>query len=423
MNKIRSRSSSNTADNNQQNASRVKRISTAESRGELSPELSPIVTLLSAQTHRRYNEGVFMLLKDLDSDGNPADRVWNEVYGVLTGNQLAVWDAELLENLPIHSKQDENHIKDLENKPMYINFSDATFKALDVLPSANGDLRNVIIVSTTLKNRFLIQINSKEQFERWHAAFRLAAFEYKSLQEAYTAALLSARGSMLSDIKVVLAETKFEHEDWTSVRFGAGMPWKRCFAVIEPCNKKKKKSPNGKVHFYENEKKTKKMAMATLTEADSVYAIYPENYTIIDHSTMIKMDGEVLFEKKEGAKACSIFLMPEQHSAVPGYDTLIRFMIPLMDAFQLYGRPKRLNADKTDPASLLFALPVLPQVHYMDVNDLLKLTTSATTSAWSAKQWRSAIKDILRAKVAKGYTGCGSADELFLLVSIQIQNY
>ena len=63
----------------------------------LSPELIPIVTLLSAQSHRRYHEGVFLILKDLNSDGSPAQRVWKEVYGVLIGTQLALWDARTIE--------------------------------------------------------------------------------------------------------------------------------------------------------------------------------------------------------------------------------------------------------------------------------------------------------------------------------------
>ena len=35
--------------------------------------------------------------------------------------------------------------------------------------------------------------------------------------------------------------------------------------------------------------------------------------------------------------------MPEQHSSVPGFDTLIRFLVPLLDSFGLYGRPKDLK--------------------------------------------------------------------------------
>ncbi|KAH3661248.1 hypothetical protein OGAPHI_006655 [Ogataea philodendri] len=403
MNKLRAFSRKESGSSPKESSSLPKRVVTAESRGELSPALSPIVTLLSAQTHRRYNEGVFMLLKDLDSEGQAADRKWSEVYGVLIGNQLAIYSVELMEELQAKTKTN--------NKPSYINFTDATFKAVDVLPSSNGDLKNVIIVSTTLKNRYLIQIASVEQFRRWHAAFRLAATEYKLLQEAYTGALLSARGSLLSDIKVVLAETKFVHEDWTSVRFGAGMPWKRCFTEIEPPAKKhKKKFVPGKVTFYESEKKGKKLAMATITNANSIYAVYPQNYSVIDQSTMIKLDGSIVFSKDEGEKDCSIFLMPDQHSSVPGYDTLIRFLIPLLDAYHLYGRPKRLNADKSEIDSLLFALPVLPKLHYLEVDDLMQLTGSATTASWTSYQWTRGIKEILQPKVSNGYTGCGSTE-------------
>lgn len=367
----------------------------------MSPELAPIETLLSAQSNRKYHEGFFMLLKDLNGSGQPAARQWEEVYAVLIGNELSYWDAELMKN--------GDH--GFENKPNYLNFSDATFKALETLPTSEGSLSNVIVLSTTLKNRFLLQYSTKDQFRQWHAALRLASFEYTSLQEGYTAAMLSARGSMLSDIRVILAPTKFAREDWTGVRFGAGMPWKRCFTRIEPYKKQKKKKNQGKIgkiEFFESEKSKK--PMATIVSAESVYAVYPKNFTIIDQSTMVKLDGMIEFDKAEGPKECSIFLMPEQHSSVPGYDTLIRFLIPVLDAFKLYGRPERLNADKTDPNSLLFALPVLPNVHYLEVQDLLQLSSSSSSLSWDAFKWNNAIKQILQTKMSDGYTGCGSVD-------------
>ncbi|KAF6011142.1 hypothetical protein HII12_002736 [Brettanomyces bruxellensis] len=383
---------------------------TKEAQGELSPELAPIVTLLSAQMNRKYFEGFFMLLRDLTAEGKPAERRWQEVYGILIGNELSYWSADELKSGDV----------DAENKPSYINFTDATLKAEATLPSGQGELNNVIIASTTLKNRYLLQYSSSEQFYRWRSAFRLAEFEYRALQEAYTAALLSARGSLLSDIRVILAETKFDREDWVSVRFGAGMPWKRCFCVIKQSKKKKHKKKNsgmfgdgslGEVMFFETEKRSKKaLPIATIKEADSIYAVYPRNYMVIDHSTMVKLDGQIVFDEKEGPRQCSIFMMPEQHSAVPGYDTMIRFMIPLLDAFRLYGRPKRLNADKTDPDSLLFALPVLPNVHYLEVQDLMQLCSSSTSLSWTPPQWDEAVKRILRVKMGQGYTGCGSVD-------------
>jgi CCR4-NOT transcriptional complex subunit CAF120 len=375
----------------------------------VSPELAPIVTLLSAQAHRRYNEGVFMLLQSINVDGEPVpNRQWREVYGVLLGTQLAIWNVEELEKY----QNDTEALLNASSKPDYINFTDSSFRAVESLENSNG-LKNVIIVSTTLKNQYLLQYSELEDFHKWGAAFRLATFEYTSLQEAYTGALLSARGSKLSDIRTILAETKFAHEDWVSVRFGSGMPWKRCYAVIEQPSKK---SRNGKVYkgtvsFYKDEKKQKKGAMAVIRDANAAYALYPNSVKMIDHSTMIKLEGTVYFDtsKKALPKEASVYFMPEQHSAVPGYDTLIRFLVPLLNAFALYGRPKRLNADKNEMNSLLFGLPVLPHVHYLEVDDLILLSSNSSASNWLVTEWRTKIKEVLARKLASGYTGCGSS--------------
>lgn len=374
---------------------------------DIPPELAPIVTLLSAQQHRRYNEGVFMLLQSINSDGEPVpNRQWREVYGVLLGTQLAVWDVDELEK---HQNNTEA-LMNASSKPDYINFTDSSFRAVDRLENSQG-LKNIIIVSTTLKNQYLLQYQELENFHRWNAAFRLATFEYTSLQEAYTGALLSAKGSKLSDIRTILSESKFDYEDWVSVRFGSGMPWKRCFAVIEqPKKKSKKKLYKGSVSFYKDEKKQKKTAMAVIKDASAAYALYPQSHKLIDHSTMIKLEGTVFFDgsKKSLPKEASVYFMPEQHSAVPGYDTLIRFLVPLLDTFALYGRPKRLNANKNEVNSLLFGLPVLPHVHYLDVDDLILLASSPQSSNWLLTEWRLRTKEVLGRKLANGYTGCGS---------------
>ena len=385
----------------------------------LSPELVPIVTLLSAQSHRRYQEGVFLILKDLKSDGSPADRVWKEVFGLLIGTQLALWDAtELAKN-----GNDAEKLMNATLKPTYVNFTDAQLRVLDPsdtsLQGPNSSKKNVdntIVVSTTLKNRYFLQFSDRESFQKWVSAFRLSAFEFTLLQEAYTGAFLSTRGAKLSDIRVILADTKFDYEDWVSVRFGAGMPWKRCYAVISQPTKKNKEGKKkyvGEINFYENKKKTKKIkAMATVTNAYAVYAIYPQSPVLIDTSTMIKLEGLISFGKKDTPKDTDIFVMPEKHYAVPGYDTIIRFLIPTMNAFNLYGRPKRLIANKDDPSSLLFALPTLPHIHYLQVDDVLSLTKRSGSSQWNIQDWRQQMKELLSKKQSSGYTGCGSSTGL-----------
>ncbi|CCD25746.1 Caf120p NDAI_0F04280 [Naumovozyma dairenensis CBS 421] len=376
----------------------------------LSPELVPIVTLLSSQTHRRYHDGVLLVLQDLKNDGTPASRTWKEFYGVLIGTQLALWDAAELSSTP-----NSNELKSLASKPTYINFTDAILKPLDpkndnVVTQNNQQLANILVVSTTLKNRFFLQYSNRESFNQWHAAIRLSLFENVSLQEAYTGAFISSRGSRLGDIKVLLADTKFNYEDWVSVRFGTGMPWKRCYAVISQPSSKKK---TGQINFYENDKKIKKShSMTTVIDAKAIYAVYPSSAKLIDESTIIKLEGTITSGKKEEPQDSNLFIMPEKHNAVPGYDTIIRFLIPTMNAFRLYGRPKRLIANKDDPLSLLFALPTLPCIYYLNVEDLLPLSNSPSSLQWSSYDWRTQIKEILIRKVASGYSGCGSSSTL-----------
>lgn len=392
-----------------------KRISSSQDLKDLSPELVPIVTLLLSQSHRRYYEGIFMLYYDLNGDGKPAEREWKEVYGILTGNQLAYWDAANLAEF----KHNPAALLEHSSKPNYINFTDSVYNAMKVLPAAKQNLDNVIIVSTTLKNRYIIQFKSSDDLNKWYLALRLSNFEYQSLQQAYTGALLSARGSRLSDIRTILAEKRFDHEDWVSIRYGSGMAWKRCYAVVEPSTSKRNKFLPGRILFFENDQKKKKQLMAVVTNCSAVSAVYPQSHQLIDHSTMLKLEGYINFKspsvstkvlKKavDDFKNTSIFLMPEQHSSVPGFDTLIRFLIPLLDSFGLYGRPKRLKAERNDPQSLLFGLPTLPRVHYLELTDLLDFAGRGDFLSWDVKTWTENIKSVLKGKIDRGYEGCGS---------------
>lgn len=389
----------------------------------LSPELVPIVTLLTAQNHRRYYEGVFMFYYDLGTDGKSGDRVWKEVYGILTGNQLAYWDAKdlaLCRDMP-------EKLLETSCRPQYLNFSDAVFNAMAVLPTAKLQLENVIVVLTTLKNRFIIQLRTQAQLQEMLVALRLSAYEYQALQEAYTGALLSARGLQLSDIRTILTATRYDHAEWVKIRYGSGTAWKRCYMVIQPLTSKKLKKGLvfGRVLIYENDTCKKKDMIGEISAVTSLCAVYPQLHFFIDKSTMMKLEGKINFRQggssrlKRGSSEplendASLFIMPEEHQSVPGYDTLIRFLVPLMDAFGQYGRPKRLKADRMDPESLLFGLPTLPCVHYLEVQDLLGGMPSSQYIEWDAPQWRSYIKNVLSRKLAQGYNGCGSARSLHL---------
>lgn len=298
---------------------------------------------------------------------------------------------------------------DGEPTPVYINISDSTFKSIALLPSPNGDLSNVIVLSTTMKNRYLIQLATPALLTEWTAAFRLALFEQTSLQEAYTGALLSSKGAKLNGIKTLLTETKFRLENYVSVRFGSGMPWKKCWAVISPKPVKKKKHlpPPCTIAFYEDKKNTKKAPLALVTGAYASYAVYPQSSVLVNQSTMIKIEGKVAFNDVQGEKDASIFIMPDPHPGVPGFETLIRFLIPVLDTFFLYGRPARLNSDKADMRSLLFGMPSLPFTQYLETHDVKMLANVNGSENWTPYEWTRNIKDLLARKMSTGYKGTG----------------
>ena len=220
-----------------------------------------------------------------------------KVYAVLIGSQLALWNARELS-----ADEKTADFRRFVSKPTYINFTDANIMPVEAVKaviqnSGAKKLENMLVVSTTLKNRYFLQFGSKEAFDKWSAAIRLSLYENKSLHQAYTGAFLSSRGARLSDIKVLLAHTKYDYGDWVSVRFGAGMPWKRCYAVIS--QQGPKKNSTGRIQFYENEKKAKKgHEIAVLTAANAIYAVYPSSPQLIDESTIIKVEGVMRFEKR-----------------------------------------------------------------------------------------------------------------------------
>ncbi|KAK5200912.1 hypothetical protein LTR16_004444, partial [Cryomyces antarcticus] len=167
-----------------------------------------------------------------------------------------------------------------------------------------GNLQNVLSISTAGNNRYLLHFNSLNSLTQWTAGIRLAMFEHATLQEAYTGSLIAGKGRMLNNIGVIMERTKFKSEDWARVRFGAGTPWRRCWCVITPPDEKeyqklqktlKKRPiydrstpvPKGDIKFYETRKVTKKTRpIATINDAYSAYAIYPQSKPLIDQSTL-----------------------------------------------------------------------------------------------------------------------------------------
>ncbi|USW54886.1 Putative pleckstrin domain, PH-like domain superfamily [Septoria linicola] len=376
------------------------------------PELAPIFSYLNSHSNKLYQEGYFLKLHDLDSSGRPSrDRTWTECFAQLVGTVLSLWDAAALDAAG----------EDGEVVPTFINLSDASIKMIESLPMngmAGGSLQNVLSVSTAANNRYLLHFNSLNSLTQWTAGIRLAMFEHSTLQEAYTGSLIAGKGRNLNGIRQIMERSKFVYDDWARVRFGAGTPWRRCWCVVSPPDEKEwqksqktlKKGgaysraqlPKGDIKFYDTRKVTKKTKpIATISDAYAAYAIYPQSKPLVEQSTLVKLEGLVTIHGgQETTTEGFVFVMPEVHAAVSGFEIMLRWLFPVYDTFGLYGRPTRLIADTVDARGLMFAMPKDRRYGYLDILDVSGLIHEKGSQNWSERQWRKEMRKLTATRMA-----------------------
>lgn len=255
---------------------------------------------------------------------------------------------------------------------------------------------------------------------------RLAMFEHTSLYEAYTGSLIAAKGKSLNGINSILLPTKFKYQDWARVRFGAGTPWRRCWFVINPPDEKElqkarklmKKSAydrlsipvTGNIKFYETKKTKKAIPIATITQVYSAYAVYPQSKALIDASTLVKLEGRITTHQPDSSSEGLVFVMPEPHAAVSGFEMMLRFLFPTFDTFNLYGRPTRLVADTNHIKSIMFAFPKERRYGYLDVLDIAALIQTTGSQEWSEAQWRKQLKEATQRRISSGRSRTNSVN-------------
>lgn len=252
-------------------------------------------------------------------------------------------------------------------------------------------------------------------------------YEHTSLYEAYTGSIFAGKGKGLANASSILQQTRFKHEDWARVRFGAGTPWRRCWFVVSPPDEKEiqkarktmkrrsayDRSPStvkGNIKFYESKKTKKQKPIATVTNAYAAYAIYPESIPLIDQSTLVKIEGHItIHASSESSTEGFVFVMPETHPAVSGFETMLRFLIPTFDTFNLYGRPNRIIAVTNHIKSIMFAFPRNRRHGYLDSLDIANLMQTPGCLNWSETEWRQQLKEATARRMAAGGGGSRSS--------------
>lgn len=312
-------------------------------------------------------------------------------------------------------------------------FTTDTLCQLESLPmnGQNGEaLQNVLSISTAASNRYLLHFNSLHSLTQWTGGIRLAMFEHATLQESYTGSILAGKGKQLNSINQIMERSRFPTEDWARVRFGAGTPWRRCWCVISPPDEKafakaqknnKKKSAydrsppivKGDIKFYESRKVTKKSKpIATITDAFSAYALYPQSKALIEQSTLVKVEGMITIHATQQTTTTTegfIFVMAEPHPAISGFEMMLRWLMPCYDTFALYGRPNKLIADVFDTRSLMFAMPTHRRYGYLELIDVAGLIHTDGSSRWSEREWRKQLKILTSKRITSQPTGVARA--------------
>jgi CCR4-NOT transcriptional complex subunit CAF120 len=151
----------------------------------------------------------------------------------------------------------------------------------------------------------------------------------------------------------------------------------------------------GDIKFYDTKKTKKATPIATITDAYSAYAIYPQSKPLIDQSTLVKVEGRITIHSKPESKTEGfVFVLPEVHPAVSGFEMMLRWLFPVYDTFGLYGRPNRLIADTLDTRGLMFAMPKERRYGYLDIQDVAALVCAEGSQSWSEQEWRKRMKDV-----------------------------
>lgn len=235
--------------------------------------ISMISKLFDAQKRRIYVSGSFLVLKTMED----MSRVWEQVEGFLIGTTLVMcWS------------KDKDVVDPNEYESSSYDLIDSEFEVV------NYGVLNILRITKFNKMKLEIRFDDINNYYTWIGGFFLSRFEYVSLNESYTAILLSLKTVKLFDINVLLCLKKLMRSEWCYIKILKDSDkWMKVFILIFPSNAFK----NGKIEIYCNNKLSKKNLLAYIPIVSSAYAMYMNNDKSLDLSSIIKLHGKIYVNK------------------------------------------------------------------------------------------------------------------------------
>ncbi|KAG5339807.1 hypothetical protein C0989_003488 [Termitomyces sp. Mn162] len=358
----------------------------------LHPEIRSVVQLTSAHAHKIYFSGPLVRrIERRPTEKQPHGEVWFGVWAQLGGTTLSIWDMAQVQEASRQGK---------EVPPLYVNTTDAFIQLIGAVTTPeNQKYSNVFALTTGGSNILLFSCPDPFTLKSWVSALRLSSWEKSRLEEIYTAHLLRIT---LKNPNAPSTLLRGRLEGWVRIRIAGQTDWKRMWMVISAGAESSHAdrpgpneggiggvpTPNASlprkkrisnlfardnapalpmkpiVSMYASTRpKDKKKALLTFKNITQAFAVYPERPELISRSTLIKVEGTFGDEElAAGMKDCEgwVLVMPDSEAGVGQPEEMLKWIIAIHDAFEMYGRPDCWTWDPRDPASLMFAYPVGP---------------------------------------------------------------
>lgn len=244
-----------------------------------------------------------------------------------------------------------------------------------------------------------------QYLQAWINAIRLASWERMRLDEIYTGALIRARlsavkGADVADVSELAVRSplvKGRHEGFVRARFMGSTEWRRCWMVVQSHWSDGEQAtglrrilrlggdrtsvvaesthppppPPGVIpspavaHFYDSRRS--KQPFASLWHVRHVYAVYPSRAQLVEDSVLFKAEGSLPHASTTSATLHPrtsgwVMFMPDipAGQARGANAEMMKWIIAMMDAFGLYGRPDQFAWDPRSAHSPFFAYPIGP---------------------------------------------------------------